>query len=68
MSPTMQRRENTLDLFGQHCIRLAQLLKEGARFTPEQHLFIENNLLAVQLALAVSKMISSRQTPSARNE
>lgn len=64
----MQRRESTLDLFGQHCLRLAQLLKEeGPPFTPEQHLFIENNLLAVQLALAVSK-ISSRQTPSARNE
>jgi hypothetical protein len=68
MSPTMQRGRNTLELFGQHCIQLAQLLKEGARFTPEQHLFIENNILAVQLALAASKMISSRRPPSARDE
>jgi hypothetical protein len=64
----MQSRKDTLGLFGQHSVRLAQLLKEGACFSPEEHLFIENNLLVVQLALAVSKMSASRHTPSARND
>ena len=56
-------RKQTLIHYGKVSMELAQLLKDGPLLTAEQHLFIENSLLAVQLALA-SQRISSRKPVS----
>jgi hypothetical protein len=67
MSNSRQTPKDALHHFGNASVRLAELLKEGASFTSEEHLFIENNLLIVQLALALSKHTSKRP-PSFRHE
>jgi hypothetical protein len=64
----MQKVKDALGAFGQSSVRLAQLLKDGATLTPEEHLNIENNILIVQLALAVAKQTSARRPPCQPNE
>jgi hypothetical protein len=64
----MHKLKDALGTFSESSVRLARLLKEGAVLTPEEHLNIENNILIVQLALAVVKKTSSRRPPSAPNE
>jgi len=50
-----------LRLYGQYSVELAQSLKEGATLEPEQQLFIENHLLILQLALALSKHCETKR-------
>jgi hypothetical protein len=67
LSPTMQKLKDALGSFSESSVRLARLLKEGAALTPEQQLNIENNIVIIQLALALNKT-SWRRPPSAPNE
>jgi hypothetical protein len=48
-------------LYGQYSVELAQRLKGGAALNAEEQMFIENHLLIVQLALAMSKHIKSKR-------
>ncbi len=50
----MSRTKQVLQQFGDNCRELAQLLKDGT-FTTEDRMYVENHLLIVQLALAISK-------------
>lgn len=63
----MQELKDALGSFSESSVRLARLLKEGAAVTPEELLNIENNILIIQLALALKKT-SARRLPSATNE
>jgi hypothetical protein len=58
----MQELTDALGSFGESSVRLARLLKDGAAITPEQYLNIENNILIIQLALAVAKKKTSSQS------
>jgi hypothetical protein len=51
----MPHARYTLKRFGQYSVRLAELLKEGTRLSADEQMFLENHLLIVQLALAMSK-------------
>lgn len=53
-----------LKLYGQYSIELAQRLKEEAPLNTEEQMFIENHLLIVQLALAMSKHVRPRRPVS----
>jgi hypothetical protein len=50
-----------LKRYGQYCVKLAALLKEGRRLSSEEQMYIENHLLIVQLAMAMSKYHSSKK-------
>ena len=50
----MPRSLDLLKQFGHSCTQLAQQLKDET-FTDEDRMFVENHLLIVQLALAMSK-------------
>lgn len=64
----MPNKDNILKLYGQYSIALAQRLKEGATLDAEQRTFIENHLLIVQLALAMSKHSRSDRPVPVRGE
>ena len=57
----MAKKQQTLKLYGQYSIELAQHLKEGATLNADEQMFIENHLLIVQLALAMSKHAGSKR-------
>jgi len=63
----MQKLKDALGSFSESSVRLARLLREGAAVTPEELLNIENNILIIQLALALKKT-SAMRPPSATNE
>ena len=44
--------------------KLAHLLKDGARFSQDEEVSIENHLLIVQLALAMSRYSSAKKSES----
>lgn len=46
--------------FGEYSVKLAEILKEGYRLDLEELIFIENHLLIVQLAMAMSKSFRKR--------
>ena len=64
----MPNKNNILKLYGQYSVALAQRLKEGATLDADQRMFIENHLLIVQLALAMSKHSESRRAVPVRGE
>ena len=64
----MPNKNDILKLYGQYSVALAQRLKEGATLDAEQRMFIENHLLIVQLALAMSKHPESRRPVPVRGE
>ena len=55
----MPRTKHVFKQFGDYCRELAQLLKDET-FTAEDRMYVENHLLIVQLALAISKHTHSR--------
>ena len=55
----MLRDPYVLKQFGDSCMQLAQQLKNET-FTADERMFVENHLLIVQLALAMSKYAHSR--------
>ncbi len=63
----MPRTNHVLKQFGDNCKELAQLLKDGT-FTAEDRMYVENHLLIVQLALAISKLTHSRAQAAKTNE
>jgi hypothetical protein len=61
-------KSNVLKLYGYYSVALAQRLKEGATLHVEEQMFIENHLLIVQLALAMSKHAPSKRPVPVRGE
>ena len=51
----MPYKNEILRRYGQYSVELAQQLKNGATLNTEEHIYLENHLLIVQLALAMSK-------------
>jgi hypothetical protein len=64
----MPNKNNILKLYGQYSVALAERLKEGATLDAEQRMYIENHLLIVQLALAMSKHPGPRRPVPVRGE
>lgn len=64
----MLKKKEILKLYGQYSLELAQRLKDGATLDTEEQMFIENHLLIVQLALAMSKHTSSKPPVPVRGE
>jgi hypothetical protein len=64
----MPTSKQLLKLYGQYSIELAQRLKEGTPLNPEDQMFVENHLLIVQLALAMSKHVRPRRPVSMQEE
>jgi hypothetical protein len=62
------KNNEILKLYGHYSIELAQRLKEGIPLDSEEHMFIENHLLIVQLALAMSKHSRSKRPVPVRGE
>jgi hypothetical protein len=59
----MSQTRYTLKRFGRYSVQLAQLLKEGTRLSADEQMFLENHLLIVQLALAMSKFHPRNKSP-----
>jgi hypothetical protein len=64
----MPHTKNILKQYGQYSLELAQRLKEGAPLTLEEQMFVENHLLIVQLALAMSKHARPKRATAVRGE
>ena len=64
----MPTSKQIVRLYGQSGIELAHRLKEGAPLNTEEQMFIENHLLIVQLALAMSKHVRPRRAVSIQGE
>lgn len=64
----MLKKKEILKLYGQYSLELAQRLKDGATLDTEEQMFIENHLLIVQLALAMSKHTTSKRPVPVRGE
>ena len=64
----MREQSEILKMYGRYSIDLAQRLKEGAPINAEEQMFIENHLLIVQLALAMSKHTRPRGPVPVRGE
>jgi hypothetical protein len=64
----VSKNNEILKLYGQYSIELAQRLKDGATLDAEEQMFIENHLLIVQLALAMSKHSESKRPVPVRGE
>jgi hypothetical protein len=64
----VSNKSNILKLYGQSSVALAQCLKEGATLNTDEQMFVENHLLIVQLALAMSKHIHSKRPVPVRGE
>lgn len=57
-----------LERYGVYSVKLAELLKDGRKLSAEEQMFIENHLLIVQLALAMSKYSPSNKSPVLRGQ
>ena len=64
----MPNKSNILRLYGHYSVELAQRLKEGAALSAEEQMYVENHLLIVQLALAMSKHCTSKRPVPVRGE
>lgn len=64
----MPNSKHILELYGQYSLELAQRLKAGAPLSMEEQMFVENHLLIVQLALAMSKHSRRKRTVPVRGE
>jgi hypothetical protein len=57
-----------LKLYGRYSVELANHLKQGATLNVEEQMYLENHLLVVQLALAMSKHAKSKRPVPVRGE
>ena len=57
-----------LEQYGVYSVKLAELLKNGRKFSSEEQMFIENHLLIVQLAMTMSKYAPSKKSPVLRGQ
>ena len=57
-----------LKLYGRYSVELAKHLKEGTTLNLEEQVYLENHLLIVQLALAMSKHTTSKRPVPVRGE
>ena len=64
----MPNKNHILKLYGQYSVELAQRLKEGAMLNAEEQMYIENHLLIVQLALAMSKHTRAKKPAPVHGE
>lgn len=64
----MPTSKQILRLYGQYSLELAHRLKEGDPLNTEEQMFVENHLLIVQLALAMSKHVKPRKPVSMQEE
>lgn len=64
----MANKSDILKLYGRYSIELAQRLKEGAALNVDEQMYIENHLLIVQLALAMSKHVRPKRPVPVRGE
>lgn len=56
-------KKQALQRYGEYSMKLARLLKEGAKLDVDEQTFIENHLVMVQLALAMSKYGTAERKP-----
>jgi hypothetical protein len=61
-------KNDILKLFGRYSVELAQHLNDGATLNTEEQMFVENHLLIVQLALAMSKHAKPKRPVPVRGE
>jgi len=64
MSHPRHTFKTALEQYSHSSVRLAALLKHGHALSEEERLAVENHILIVQLALAVSTHISKRPASS----
>lgn len=64
----MPTSKQILRLYGQYSLELVHRLKEGDPLNTEEQMFVENHLLIVQLALAMSKHVRPRRAVSMQGE
>ncbi|HKT33840.1 MAG TPA: hypothetical protein VJR03_03340 [Nitrospira sp.] len=64
----MASKHDILRQYGQYSVELAQRLKDGVKLNLEEQMFVENHLLIVQLALAMSKHNKTRAPVPVRGE
>ena len=63
----MLNKDDILKLYGQYSVELARYLK-GATLNAEEQMYLENHLLIVQLALAMSKHAKPKRPVPVRGE
>lgn len=59
----MPDKTGTLKMYGESCLKVAQLLKDGATLTLDEQTFIENHLVLVHLAIAENKNRDRHRRP-----
>ncbi len=64
----MPNKNDILKTYGRSSLGLAQHLKEGTTLSAEELMYIENHLLIVQLALAMSKHGRPKRSVPVRGE
>ena len=64
----MPNKSDILKQYGRCSIELAQRLKDGAVLNVDEQMYIENHLLIVQLALAMSKHLRPKRPVPVRGE
>ena len=64
----MASKQDILRQYGQYSVELAQRLKDGVKLNLEEQMFVENHLLIVQLALALSKQSKTKAPVPVRGE
>lgn len=64
----MSNKNDILKLYGRYSVELAQHLKEGTILNLEEQVYLENHLLIVQLALAMSKHARPKRSVPVRGE
>ena len=57
----MGYKHDVLKRYGQYSVELAQQLKDGATLNTDELIYLENHLLIVQLALAMSKHVRPKK-------
>ena len=57
----MDYKNEILKQYGQYSVELARQLKDGATLNTEEQIYLENHLLIVQLALAMSKHVRAKK-------
>lgn len=62
----MSDRKHIIKHYGQYSLKLAELLKEGEKLNLEEQVFIENHLVIVQLAIALSKYSGPKKPAQAK--
>ncbi len=63
----MARNNDILKRYGEYSVKVAELIKEGGRLNTDDEMTVENSVLIVQLAMAMSRYNRIREG-SARTE